>query len=353
MKIISYKKDGKTFYKFRVLIGTDLETGKQIRVHRSGFFTKLEAEKEYIKLKGSKPRKSDNTTFEIAFYNFLNIKKIACKESHVLKLERTYINHFKEPLGSKLITEITISDLQKIMLNLYNSISTANKVFSLIEQVFKQAYKQRLIEENPCDFLTKPKISKKSPSDNFYDKNELKDFLEKAERDLSHMWYVFFHLLAYSGIRRGEALALYWNDLKGDILSINKTLSNTSNGMAVSNTPKTAKSNREILLDKVTVDLLNSLEHSSDFIFSNTKGSFITPSQPVRQLHKVKEVRYISPHGFRHTHCSLLFSAGVSIPEAQQRMGHEDVKTTLQIYNHVFKEDQERALKNFINFMKK
>lgn len=353
MKIISYKKDGKTFYRFRALLGIDPETGKQIRVHRSGFFTKLEAEKEYIKLKSSKPRKSDNTTFENAFYNFLNIKKIACKESHVLKLERTYINHFKEPLGSKLINEITISDLQKMMLHLYDSMSTANKVFSLIEQVFKQAYKQRLVEENPCDFLTKPKISKKSPSNNFYNKNELKDFLEKAERDLPHMWYVFFHLLAYSGIRRGEALALCWDDLNDSLLLINKTLSNSSSGMIVSNTPKTVKSNREILLDKVTVDLLNSLERDSKFIFSNTKGSFITPSQPVRQLHKVKNVRYISPHGFRHTHCSLLFSAGVSIPEAQQRMGHEDVKTTLQIYNHVFKEDQEQALKKFINFMKK
>ena len=102
------------------------------------------------------------------------------------------------------------------------------------------------------------------------------------------------------------------------------------------------------------VSLLNDLKgNDSEFIFANTKGSFMAHSQPVKQLHRIKGIRYISPHVLRHTHCSLLFSSGATIPEVQQRMGHEDVKTTLQIYNHMYKEDEEKALKNFINFIKK
>lgn len=43
----------------------------------------------------------------------------------------------------------------------------------------------------------------------------------------------------------------------------------------------------------------------------------------------------IIPHGFRHTHCSLLFESGASIKEVQERLGHKDIKTTMNIYAHV------------------
>ncbi len=353
MKIKSYKKDGKTYYKFRAFLGIDPYTGKPVRAYRSGFLNRIEAEKEYIRLRGEPFARNlpASPTFESVFCELIELKKISSKESYIVKLISSYTNHFKEPLGALPITDIPPELLQDILVNMSKAMKTANKVFGVVEQVFKLAYKTRLIKENPCDFLMKPRVSKEHPKENYYGKDELIDFLKKAKRDLPYMWYVFFHLLAYTGIRRGEALALKWDDLKGNVLSINKTISQTESGMIVSDTPKTVKSNREILLDKKTVELLNSLEHSSEFIFSNTKGGFITPSQPVRQLHKVKGVRYISPHGFRHTHCSLLFSSGASIPEAQQRMGHEDVKTTLQVYNHVYKEDEERALNNFMEFM--
>ena len=43
----------------------------------------------------------------------------------------------------------------------------------------------------------------------------------------------------------------------------------------------------------------------------------------------------ITPHGFRHTHCSLLFESGASIKEVQERLGHKDIKTTMNIYAHL------------------
>lgn len=47
-------------------------------------------------------------------------------------------------------------------------------------------------------------------------------------------------------------------------------------------------------------------------------------------------------HGFRHTHCSLLFEAGVSIKDVQERMGHTDIKTTMTIYAHVTEQRKEK-----------
>lgn len=59
----------------------------------------------------------------------------------------------------------------------------------------------------------------------------------------------------------------------------------------------------------------------------------------------------ITAHGFRHTHCSLLFEAGASIKEVQDRLGHSDVKTTMIIYAHVSKKAKEGAIKKFAGFI--
>ncbi|MEQ7171457.1 tyrosine-type recombinase/integrase [Enterococcus innesii] len=56
-------------------------------------------------------------------------------------------------------------------------------------------------------------------------------------------------------------------------------------------------------------------------------------------------------HGFRHTHCSLLFEAGVSIKDVQERMGHTDIKTTMNIYAHVTEQRKEKNAHDFANFM--
>ncbi len=62
------------------------------------------------------------------------------------------------------------------------------------------------------------------------------------------------------------------------------------------------------------------------------------------------DLPYITPHGFRHTHCSLLFEAGASIKEVQERLGHEDIKTTMNIYAHVTENTKEKRLKSLPNF---
>lgn len=350
MKVESYKKRGETLYRFRVTLPAD-ETGKRRKVQQSGFKSKLEAEKALVKVKESRPKIREIKTFDDAFQSFVDLKKFEVKESTIERMYSTYDNHFKDTLGRKRIDKISSQDLQNLIFQLYEKFQTPHKMILLVERVFKYAYKQRLIAENPCDFIVKPRIKPRQETDNFYTREELKEFLKCAERDLSFMWFVFFRLLAFSGMRRGEALALKRQDLDDRGIMICRTISRGHSGHIVSDTPKTDKSRRYILLDNLTINLLNKLDHNGEFIFSNSKGSFITPSQPVKKLHTVKGVRYISPHGFRHTHCSLLFSAGVSIPEVQQRLGHKDIKTTLNIYNHIYKEDAEQALQKFIDYM--
>lgn len=62
-------------------------------------------------------------------------------------------------------------------------------------------------------------------------------------------------------------------------------------------------------------------------------------------------LKKVSPHGLRHTHCSLLFEAGASIKEVQDRLVHSDVKTTLDIYTHVTKKAKEGTIQKFVNYL--
>ena len=56
-------------------------------------------------------------------------------------------------------------------------------------------------------------------------------------------------------------------------------------------------------------------------------------------------------HGLRHTHCSILFSMGASIKDVQARLGHTDIQTTMNIYDHVTKEEKKDTADRFAKFM--
>ena len=68
-------------------------------------------------------------------------------------------------------------------------------------------------------------------------------------------------------------------------------------------------------------------------------------------LSKKFGLKYISCHGFRHTHASILFQAGATIKEVQNRLGHADAKTTLNVYTHVTQKEQNETALKFANYL--
>ena len=59
----------------------------------------------------------------------------------------------------------------------------------------------------------------------------------------------------------------------------------------------------------------------------------------------------ITVHGFRHTHCSLLFEAGLSIQEVQDRLGHGDINTTMDVYAHITEKQREKVAEKFAYYI--
>lgn len=359
MKILEYKKkDGKTYFRFTVYLGTDLN-GKKVITSRQGFKTKKDAAIAYTKLVDNYKRiASNNFLFSEIYKMWLKDYENTVKGSTFQKTSRAFDTHILPTLSNKLIRNISISVIQNLIQEISIKTSEFKKMKNQISRVFKYAIQRRYMNTNPCDFVILPKLETKEKEINWLNKEELLEFLDLAENKLCHMWYAFFRLLAYTGIRRGEALALHWSDIniENNTLSINKGLTRDKKGRAVISSPKNKGSNRIITIDDSTIDIL--LEHkemqkASKIVFTNRKGDYLCLSSPSHKMSFLTKnsLFKITCHGLRHTHCSLLFEAGANIGEVQARLGHTDVKTTMNIYNHISKTQKQLTMDKFTAFL--
>ncbi|WHP41463.1 site-specific integrase [Lysinibacillus capsici] len=203
---------------------------------------------------------------------------------------------------------------------------------------------------------------------NFYEREQLLQLLDAFKQTSSTMIYTLFHVLAYSGMRKGEALALTWGDInfEENEIRISKAISRGRDSQLYLKTTKTGVV-RTISMDQKSMNLLaiwrteqaKRLETKSpkkQLVFNNRNNDFIQPVQTqkwLQQIFKKFDFPIISTHGLRHTHCSLLFEAGASIKEVQERLGHTDIKTTMDIYTHITKKTKSSTMEKFEAYLKK
>src|SRR5699024_5216739 len=119
----------------------------------------------------------------------------------------------------------------------------------------------KIININPFDKVTVPKRIEtidNSEFENFYTKDELNEFLEYVKEDLDLNWYTYFRILAYSGARKSEILALKWSDIDFDTstLNINRTLTRGLNNNIIMQPTKTVNGRRVIDMDNDSMKLL-------------------------------------------------------------------------------------------------
>ncbi|MFS0939091.1 tyrosine-type recombinase/integrase [Enterococcus casseliflavus] len=246
-----------------------------------------------------------------------------------------------------------------------------------VGQVLQFGVQMEMIDSNPMRKTILPRKKEVEKFPNFYSKEELETFFNCLDHHISESGrtstklLAFFRLLAFTGMRKSEALALQWTDI--DIfknqLTIGKTLALDEFGEIIVQEPKTKSSERTIKLDKETVRILDQwrtnqkkwyLErgfntlNQEQFLFTNKFNSLYYPQAPNDWLYNILEkynLPKITLHGFRHTHASLLFESGANFAEVKERLGHKDIKTTMNIYTHVTPEKIQETGERFANYV--
>lgn len=366
------KKDGSTAYMFNAYLGIDPLTGKSKRTTRRGFRTSKEAKLALAQLQleidDGKFAKQDYSTFKQVYELWLVNYKLTVKTSSAIRITCLFENQILPKFGDKRIKKINTAFCQKIV-NEWNNENAPVRLRSYTKKIFQYAISINLIANNPMDNILTPRKNHtaEKKKENFFDKNQLKNFLDIIEREESYGVYTIFRLLAYTGMRKGELAALTWNDI--DFIDGKVKIEKTGyylEGKAQITTTKTKKSQRTISLDKSTLSVLkkwkleqkkylltNGIRVKRDheqLIFSNNKNELLYNAFVNDVLRNYTEFN-ITPHGFRHTHASLLFEAEASIKQVQERLGHATIKTTMEIYTHVTKETEKDTATKFLNYM--
>ena len=218
--------------------------------------------------------------------------------------------------------------------------TSVRRVHATLHRALRDAVRWGLLADNPANRSDPPKP--RPPELAAWGPRELRAFLEAIEGD--ELFPLFF-LLAMTGLRRGEALGLRWDDvdLAGRRLAIRQTVVEVGSRIIVSS-PKTARGRRVVALDAGTAAVLVGLERAGDLVFSD--GEPLRPtavSKRFTALVKKSGLPRIRLHDLRHTHATLALQAGVHPKVVSERLGHSTVAFTLDIYSHVLGHMQSEA----------
>ena len=181
--------------------------------------------------------------------------------------------------------------------------------------------------------------------------------------------YPAMHLLVYTGIRRGELLALKWGAINFEKceLRIVSSLGRRSNGLNLTK-PKTARGNRVITLATSTVDVMRYYKklqeqhkvmmagayEDNGIMFADELGRWLNPMRLTRRVKSLgKQIGHpdAGPHNLRHFNGSVSIDAGVNLVVVSERLGHSNPTITLAIYAHALPGKQKQAADDFERVM--
>ena len=272
------------------------------------------------------------------------------------KVKESCINtHFIDAFGNlplNAITSLTVRKWQNIIMNKDYSKTYQRKINSELSAIFNYACKYYKLATNPV--REAGTIGKKNAEGiDFWTVDEFKTFittLSESKTDFARVadnqvLETVFTLLFYTGIRLGELLALTIADFaapnNGSYATVSITKSYASvDGKDYIQEPKTPKSKRSITIPvKVWCKIQEHISRMVDpapqdrLFFMLSKHNLGRALKAIAAEAGVKAIRV---HDLRHSHASLLINMDINILAISERLGHEDIQTTLNIYGHLY-----------------
>lgn len=289
------------------------------------------------------------------------------------------------------------------------SYGTVKRKAAVLSAMLSQAVRWNLLTANPMERVqVKAPAAPESDKTMFFTREEAEHFLEaldipeyytysgKLSQNLSStaerldafrenrrsmtQYKFFFYLAIFSGCRRGELLALTWDDLdfQASTVNISKSICRV-NGEIIIKATKTRGSVRLIALPAVVLNaarewkkeqgyyrlLIGSQWNGDGHIFTRWNGEIMGLETPYQIFHRIinnYNAAQTSPaallpliplHGLRHTAATLLIGSGVNIRTVSGRLGHSSTSTTLNIYSHALEELDRKAADTLENVLTK
>ncbi len=247
-----------------------------------------------------------------------------------------------EPLG-----EITPLDVQEWIDGLADTMSPATvaRCFRYFRACMKQAEAWDIIDRAPTAKINLPRKDNREPE--FLGPDDILRLLDAArepERSL-------FAVLAMSGMRLGEALALRWRDVDYEMRAIKVTRSWSYHGGF--HEPKTEASRRAVPLMDALADNLRDYYHGKghpaleDLLFTDDGKKPLDPSNVRKRFLEALDaagLKHVTMHSLRHSYASIMLSYGASIKALQRALGHASATMTLNVYAHLIQEDMDPVL---------
>ena len=235
------------------------------------------------------------------------------------------------------------------------SSTTVRSVHLLLHCAFERAVKERLIPRNPTDDCIAPKVQKFERKT--LHPEDMKAYLDAANaRGLLPMFY----LALVSGLRKGELVALLWDDLdiENRTIFVSKQYVRNPNGELTLSRPKTETSVRRVSIPQEAIDLLIQ-EHNkhpdNQYMFPSPATGEMYHPDSVAKLHekilKDADLEHIPLHGLRHTFATVALQNGVDVKTVSSMLGHYDAGFTLRTYTHATRQAQNQAAETMGNFM--
>lgn len=319
--------------------------GKRKQTTKRGFKTKKAAQQWENETKAANV--SDMSVTMETFVNmYFADKKGELKERSIKNKRYMIDTHILPYFGGNKMNEIKPPEIiqwQNVMREKGFSQTYLRMIQNQLTALFTHASNIYGLTGNPCKRVKK---MGKSDADelSFWTKEEYDKFI--ATINENDRYYVLFELLFWTGCREGEALALTRNDIDfgNNQIHITKTYYRTG-GEDIITTPKTEQSVRVVDIPEF---LKNELEHYVNRLYMYPADERIFPVVAEAVQHKMRRhiekagVKKIRVHDLRHSHVAYLIHQGVEPLMIKQRLGHKDIKITLNTYGHLYPNEQKK-----------
>lgn len=322
--------------------------GKSVNRRLSGFYSRAEAEQAYQQYIGDNA--SRNLIFDDLVDSYLSYQKGRVKESTLYDISKKIRNRILPYFVGRVVMSIKPIDIMNWQITLENySYKYKHVLQGHLTGILRFAEKYYDIPciMNKVDSFRNTEAHKEMQ---FWTVEEFGKFIKHIPKD-KWEYRLFFITLYVLGCRKGEALALTWNDFDFDsgVVSITKSITRKVEGKPYAvTTPKNLSSNRKILITNSFCNEFLKYRQTLGDIATDTAFVFgVTRPLPERTIDRIFSqacmdagVKRIRIHDLRHSCASLLISRGVPVTAISKRLGHKNIEQTLNTYSHMMPEDE-------------